>query len=66
MEPCWFLLGFVLTMNLIATFIRSRARGETTMVMEEKMEKIRIENLSVRYSDGNESLRKINLSIKSQ
>ena len=34
------------------------------MVMEEKMEKIRIENLSVRYSDGNESLRNINLSIK--
>ena len=32
--------------------------------MENKMEKIRIENLSVRYSDGNESLRNINLSIK--
>jgi phosphate transport system ATP-binding protein len=34
------------------------------MVMEEKMEKIRIENLSIRYSDGNESLRNINLSLK--
>ncbi|MBI9050710.1 MAG: phosphate ABC transporter ATP-binding protein [Anaerolineaceae bacterium] len=32
--------------------------------MDEMMEKIRIDNLSVRYSDGNESLRKINLSIK--
>ena len=28
------------------------------------MEKIRIENLSIRYSDGNESLRNINLSLQ--
>jgi phosphate transport system ATP-binding protein len=32
--------------------------------MEKTMEKIRIENLSIRYSDGNESLRNINLNLK--
>ncbi len=55
------LLAFVLGMNLIATVIRSRARaggnGECTMT------EIKIENLNVRYSDGAESLRNINLEL---
>ena len=54
------LLVFVLGMNLIATVIRSRARAKQTVV---DMNKIIIENLSLQYSDGTESLRDISLDI---
>ena len=55
------LLVFVLGMNLIATFIRQRARRAAGS--GEAMDKIVIDHFNIRYSDGNESLRDINLTI---
>ncbi len=56
------LLSFVLVMNLIATFIRSACAGQAAVV--NPMDIIRIEDFSITYADGSESLRGINLGIK--
>ncbi len=54
------LLVFVLGMNLVATVICLRCgRWGAPAMRRGKVDKIVIENLSVRYSDGTESLKNI-------
>ena len=58
------LLVFVLNHECDCNFHPVAGESQAALVMVKKMEKICIENLNVRYADGNESLRNINLSLE--